>query len=65
MTTQAASNRALTLAGANKIFEVIGVEIQRHDLGYYHCDYLGTRWENPTLTGLCRTLVLQHMPHNR
>jgi hypothetical protein len=64
MTSQSA-NRSLTLDGANKIFDVIGVEIHRHDLGYYHCRYLGSTWENPTLTGLCRTLVLQHMSHNR
>jgi hypothetical protein len=65
MPTTKANNRALTLDGANKIFDAIGIEIQKHDLGYYYCVYLGNRWENPTLTGMCRTLVLQHMAHNR
>ncbi|MBD1918892.1 MULTISPECIES: hypothetical protein [Cyanophyceae] len=60
MTTTKATNRALTLAGANKIFEAIGLEIKQHELGYYHCDCQGHEWKHPTLTGLCRSLVKEH-----
>ena len=65
MTTTNATNRALTLAGANKIFEVIGLEIKQHpELNYYYCDYRGCRWQKPTLTALCQDLVVFHMEHN-
>ena len=64
MTTSTANNRALTLAGANKIFEAIGLEIHRHDLGFYYCDYQGMRMEHGTLTDLCRSLVSEYMPRN-
>jgi hypothetical protein len=62
--TSTANNRALTLAGANKIFEAIGLEIHRDDLGFYYCDYNGRRMERGTLTDLCRSLVSDYMPRN-
>lgn len=60
MTTTTANNRALTLAGANKIFEAVTLEIHHHDLNYYYTEYQGHRWERPTLTDLCRALVRHH-----
>ena len=33
------NNRSLTLSGANKIFSLIGVEIEQHLLDYYHATY--------------------------
>ena len=64
MTVSTANNRSLTLAGANKIFEAIGIEIAKHDLGYYYCDYLGRRWQRQTLTELCVALVKEYMQPN-
>lgn len=61
MTTSTRSNnRALTLAGANKIFEAIGVEIFHHHLDYYYCDFRGRQWQEPTLTALCQS-ILKHL----
>ena len=59
-TSTRANNRALTLAGANKMFEAIGVEIFHHHLNYYHCDFLGRQWQAPTLTELCQSM-LRHL----
>lgn len=63
MTTTAtkANNRSLTLAGANKLFSVIDVQIQQ-DLDYegiihYWCMFQGERLERLSLTELCQTLL--------
>jgi hypothetical protein len=53
------NNRALTLAGANKLFSVIGVEIHQHEIGHYWCKFQGEVWEQPTLTRLCQCMLIQ------
>jgi hypothetical protein len=52
------NNRSLTLAGANKIFSPIGVEIEQHPLGYYHATYKDSFHQAKTLTELCQTLIV-------
>jgi hypothetical protein len=58
------NNRSLTLDGANKMFEAIGLKIERHDLGYYECRYRGTDYQSETLTAMCKELIRLHMPQN-
>ncbi|HEY9877508.1 MAG TPA: hypothetical protein V6D29_03575 [Leptolyngbyaceae cyanobacterium] len=59
MTTATRSNnRALTLAGANKLFEAIGVQIEQSDLGFYWTTMKGKRYERKTLTELGQALLI-------
>ena len=51
------NNRAVTLIGANTIFEPLGIAIQHHDMGYYWVQYRGEVIQAKTLTLLCQNLV--------
>lgn len=56
MTTSTSSNRAVTLAGANKIFSVAGIEISHNPLGFYQSTG-AIELQKPTLTELCQAIV--------
>lgn len=57
MTTKTTNNRAVTLIGANTIFEPLGIDIQQHEMGYYWVQYRGEVIQAKTLTLLCQNLV--------
>ncbi len=53
------NNRALTLEGANRIFEVVGIEITQHPtLGFYEAFHQQQRHQARTLIALCQRLIL-------
>ncbi len=53
------NNRALTLEGANRIFEVVGIEITQHPtLFFYEAFYQQQQYQAKTLIALCQQLVL-------
>ena len=53
------NNRALTLEGANRIFEVANIEITQHPtLGFYEAFYQQQQHQAKTLMGLCQQLIL-------
>jgi hypothetical protein len=56
-TTKPANNRAVTLLGANTIFEPLGATIQQHEMGYYWVQYRNEVIQAKTLTLLCQNLV--------
>lgn len=52
-----ATNRAVTLIGANKIFSVVGIEIELNQrLGFYESKGL-VSLQAQTLTELCQQIV--------
>jgi len=53
-----ASNRSLTLDGANKVFGAIGISIAKDPLNFYFSAGL-IEAKNATLTGLCQQLVVE------
>jgi hypothetical protein len=53
----ATNNRAITLVGANTIFEPLGITIKHHDMGYYFVQYKNEVIQAKTLTLLCQNLV--------
>ena len=56
--TTKANNRAVTLVGANRIFEKVGIEFRQNtDLGFYHCQFQGQGYQAKTLTGLCQKMT--------
>jgi hypothetical protein len=55
--TKPANNRAITLLGANTIFQPLGVTIQHHEMGYYWVQYKDSVIQAKTLTLLCQNLV--------
>jgi hypothetical protein len=52
-----ATNRAVTLIGANKIFSVVGIAIEHDPLGHYKSTGL-IGLKAPTLTGLCQQIAI-------
>jgi hypothetical protein len=52
------NNRSLTLDGANKIFEVLDIQIEHDPLGFYKAAYRETVYQARTLTELCQTLIV-------
>jgi len=53
-----ASNRSLTLDGANKVFGAIGISIAKDPLNFYFSTGL-IEFRNATLTGLCQQLAIE------
>ena len=52
------NNRAVTLSGANRIFEAVGIEITQHPtLGIYEATYNEQIHQGKTLVSLCQQLV--------
>jgi hypothetical protein len=51
-----ATNRAVTLIGANKIFSVVGIEIELDPLGFYKSKGL-VSLQAQTLIELCRQIA--------
>jgi len=52
------TNRALTLDGANKVFNAIGISIAKDPLNFYFSTGLiGAK--NATLTGLCQQIAIE------
>ena len=53
------NNRALTFEGANRIFEVVGIEITQHPtLDIYEATYNEQTHQAKTLVALCQQLIL-------
>lgn len=53
------NNRALTFEGANRIFEVVGIEITQHPtLSIYEATYQAQTYQAKTLVALCQQLIL-------
>lgn len=56
--TTKANNRALTLKGVNKLFSVVGVEIERTTLGIYQASHRGLTYQDRTLEGIGQQLLV-------
>jgi len=52
------TNRALTLDGANKVFNAIGISIAKDPLNFYFSAGL-IESKNATLTGLCQQIAIE------
>ncbi|MGF1524865.1 MAG: hypothetical protein ACFBSF_21275 [Leptolyngbyaceae cyanobacterium] len=53
------NNRALTFEGANRIFEVVGIEITQHPiLAIYEATYQAQIYQAKTLIEVCQQLIL-------
>ena len=52
------NNRALTFEGANRLFEVVNIEITQHPtLKYYEATYQNQTHQATTLMALCQQLL--------
>ena len=52
------NNRALTFEGANRLFEVVDIEITQHPtLKYYEATYQNQTLQAKTLMTLCQQLI--------
>jgi len=52
------TNRALTLDGANKVFNAIGIVLSKDPLNFYFSTGL-IESKNATLTGLCQQIAIE------
>ena len=58
------NNRAITFAGANRIFEVVGIEITQHPtLDIYEATYREQTHQAKTLIELSQQLILALQSH--
>ena len=51
------NNRAVTLAGINEIFSAIGVEIQKHEMGYYYAIVNDTELQGKTIVAVSQKIL--------
>ena len=47
----------ITLTSANALFQIVGIEIKEHFLGYYHCNVNGNEYSAPRLSDLTDQLM--------
>jgi len=52
------TNRSLTVDGSNKVFNSIGISIDKDPLGFYYSTGL-IQAKNATLTGLCQQIAIE------
>ncbi len=53
------NNRAVTLNGINEIFSSIGVEIKKHEMGYYHTELEGKELQGKTIVAVSQKILIQ------
>ncbi|MFK0730154.1 MAG: hypothetical protein ACIWVG_03100 [Gloeotrichia echinulata HAB0833] len=55
----ASNNRAVTLDGINEIFLAIGLEIKKHEMGYYHAELDGKQLQGKTIVAISQKILTQ------
>lgn len=51
------NNRSLTLDGLNQVFRIVGIYIEKHELGYYYANYKNTEVRGKTLIDVSQALI--------
>jgi len=53
------NNRAVTLNGINEIFSAVGIEIKKHEMGYYHTKIGGEELQGKTIVPVSQKILIQ------
>ncbi len=52
------NNRAVTLAGINEIFSAVGIEVQKHEMGYYYAMLGNTEVQGKTIIAVSQKILI-------
>ncbi|MGB6301876.1 MAG: hypothetical protein WBF90_37675 [Rivularia sp. (in: cyanobacteria)] len=55
--TKTSNNRAVTLGGINEIFSAIGIEIEKHEMGYYYATLNGKQLQGKTIVAVSQKIL--------
>ena len=58
------NNRSLTIDGLNQVFGIVGIYIEKHELGYYYANYKNTEVRSKALIDISQALVTKLSQNN-